>query len=137
MFRSTAARVLVLAFMLIAGVPAVSGVAQDCSVIVKAEKRYIGDGVAQLDFEWTPTAGAEWYRLKVMDSEQFQREYLFKGDLGALIPMSDFINGRAYKPLPGTYAYELTALDADQNEICCTVPGLIKIERVYTGGGLG
>jgi hypothetical protein len=37
----------------------------------------------------------------------------------------------------GTYAYELIALDANEQEICRSQPGFLNIEKVYAGGHSG
>ncbi|MBN1287373.1 MAG: hypothetical protein JXB47_18375 [Anaerolineae bacterium] len=96
-------------------------------------ERRDGNGIATLSFEWTPVAGATWYRLKVAsETSGIQREYLFNGDLGAVVPMGDFMDGNGQVAV-GNYVYELTALDANQNELCRSAQDAIEVDQVFSG----
>jgi hypothetical protein len=92
-------------------------------------------GVTNVDFVWAPGVdSAVWYRLRVYSTVTWNQvlEKAYQGDMGALVPVSDFDKGvMGTQPFTeGDYAFILTAEDADGNALCFDV-GTFTITRVY------
>lgn len=83
-------------------------------------------GVGSISFEWTPAEGAVWYRLKIWTMHVPVAEYLLKGDLGLVVPVS------ALEPTGiGDYGFEVIALDANGNPLCSSGGDNFYLESIY------
>jgi hypothetical protein len=90
---------------------------------------YFGFGT-NFEFEWQPYEGAAWYRLKILSVDAtVSAEYLTYGELGIRVPLSDLARPDGQYAV-GEYAFEIIALDANQQELCRSGTNVFAIDSI-------